>query len=131
MLLPMSKIDFIEWLQKIMQDRRMSKADLARESGISPAQITRITTGEQGLSIDSAVAIASALKVEPDEVFKKAAGLMSNPTGPLTREAEFLLSLLPPDKQQQAIDYIRFLASQQEAANNVARGMGKAQPNET
>lgn len=56
----MSKIDFVEYLQNLMTEKDVSKADLDRKSGISAAQITRITTGEQGMSIDTLVETDSA-----------------------------------------------------------------------
>lgn len=49
----MNKIEFIEWMEVQLAERKMTRADLARASGISTAQITRIMNGEQGVGIDA------------------------------------------------------------------------------
>jgi transcriptional regulator with XRE-family HTH domain len=71
----MSKTKFAKWLSDVLEIRHMSKADLARATGLSPAQITRITKGDQGTGVDTVVAIARALKLPPAEVFKQAADI--------------------------------------------------------
>ena len=39
--------DFIDWLQQEMLNRGWNQAELARRSGTTTAQISRVMTGEQ------------------------------------------------------------------------------------
>jgi transcriptional regulator with XRE-family HTH domain len=105
----MGKITFIEWLAEIMKSKGKSKADLARSSGLSPAQITRITTGEQGPGIDTIVALARALDIPATEVFKKAAGLIDQPNEKTLTEATIdeLLGKFSKDEQEEFLESLQ------------------------
>lgn len=53
-------------------EKRMSVADLARMSGLTPRQINYVEAGESAPSLRSARAIADALGFDVDVVFPKA-----------------------------------------------------------
>jgi len=67
--------DFSTWLLKELENRDWSQVDLSRKSGVSQAQITRVLSGERGIGAKSLNAIAHALKLPPEQVFR-AAGLL-------------------------------------------------------
>lgn len=71
----MSTTDFIEWLMKELNSRDWSQADLARQSGLTTAAISRILTGERNAGSDACQAIAHALGYPPETVYR-AAGLL-------------------------------------------------------
>lgn len=71
----MSKVAFIEWIESILEEKNMSKADLAKASGISAPQISRIMRSEQNPGIDSILGLAKALGRSPCEVFSRVAGI--------------------------------------------------------
>lgn len=73
---------FSDWLRKELKTRNWSQADLARHSGISPAQITRIINDDRTAGNDSLLAIAKAFRYPPDFVLRKA-GILPPP---LTKE---------------------------------------------
>ena len=75
MCLLMTMNDFPDWLRKELEKRNWSQADLARRSGISAPQITRVLSGERSFSSDSLLAIAKAFKLPPEHVFQ-AAGIL-------------------------------------------------------
>lgn len=75
MFILMSKVAFIEWIESILEEKNMSKADLAKASGISAPQISRIMRSEQNPGIDSILGLAKALGRSPCEVFSRVAGI--------------------------------------------------------
>jgi transcriptional regulator with XRE-family HTH domain len=105
--------DFAEWLQFELDARGWAQIELTRRGGISSGAISKIMSGERKPGPDVCNAIAKALKIRPEIVFRSAGLLPHLPDDdPLTAEAEYLLSQLPEDKRQQAIDFIRFLAGE-------------------
>lgn len=70
---------FTEWLLEEMGRQKMSQQSLAQKSGITPAQVSRIISGQRGMGEKSLTAIAHALKLPPDLVFEKAGILPPKP----------------------------------------------------
>jgi len=66
--------DFSDWLQTQLNNRNWKKSDLARRSGVSAAQITRIIKREQQPGIESLDAFSHALHESPITLYT-AAGL--------------------------------------------------------
>lgn len=56
-----AKLDFAIELNNLLEKRRVSRADLARFLGNSPAYITKILRGENNFTIDTMTRIARAL----------------------------------------------------------------------
>jgi transcriptional regulator with XRE-family HTH domain len=54
---------FTEWLLEEMGRQKMSQQSLAQKSGITPAQVSRIISGQRGMGEKSLTAIAHALKL--------------------------------------------------------------------
>jgi transcriptional regulator with XRE-family HTH domain len=71
--------DFPGWLQAELKRQGMSQADLARESGLSTAAISRIMGGSRGVGAEACNAIAKALNLPPETVFRRA-GLLPEET---------------------------------------------------
>jgi transcriptional regulator with XRE-family HTH domain len=66
---------FSDWLEEEMNTRSWSRAELARRSGISAPQITRLLNREQNPGRESIEAIANALHL-PIETVYRAAGII-------------------------------------------------------
>ena len=62
---------FKDWLDKELRERGWLAADLARASGLAEATISRIASGSRGLGVDSLIAIANALDVDPADVLRQ------------------------------------------------------------
>ena len=56
---------FIIEVEELMERRLITKAELARRMGVSPAQVTRLLAGRRNLTIRSMAAIAHALGRQP------------------------------------------------------------------
>lgn len=76
-MLPMGNLqEFAEWLQGELNKREWDQTELARRARISQGQISRVISGTRGLGPDACRAIARALDLPEEFVFRKA-GLLS------------------------------------------------------
>lgn len=109
----MTKIDFPEWLEAELQKRNWTKAELARRSGISAAQITRIFSGERKIGEEAANMFAVALQLPAEEVFQAAGLLPSRPTEQPPGFLEWMDIFLSAndDQREEMLEYARFQAS--------------------
>lgn len=91
----MTNITFGEWLTKELQKREWSKSDLARKSGVSASQITRLIKGERGVRDVTLDALAVALKIRPEKLFLVAIGKdTENPADEWVEEQNHKLRML-------------------------------------
>jgi transcriptional regulator with XRE-family HTH domain len=76
-MLPMGNLqEFAEWLQGELDRRGWDQSKLARRAGVSQGQVSRVLSGTRGLGPDTCRAIARALDLPEEVVFRKA-GLLS------------------------------------------------------
>ena len=68
----MTKAEFIDWLKHELNIRSWTQAEFARQTKLSPAQITRLLSGERGVGENGLKAISHALRYPPELVFEKA-----------------------------------------------------------
>lgn len=107
----MDKIDFVEWLQGELDKQNWKKADLAKASGISSAHITRIMKREQDPGSDACIAIARALKLPPEDVFRFAGILPPKPEeAPGMGELIHLYLEADPEERDRMLDIARALS---------------------
>lgn len=106
-------MDFAEWLQKELNKRGWSHSELARYSGVSPGQISRVANGSRGAGPDLCIAIAKGLGLARSEVFRARGWLVSYPEDPygpdIDPRAEKLakrVSALPTQSRDIALDAI-------------------------
>ncbi|ACD97194.1 helix-turn-helix domain-containing protein [Trichlorobacter lovleyi] len=57
----MAKLEFVTSLNKAMTEKGVSKSDLARRIGKSPAYITKVMSGDANLTIESMVMLSRAV----------------------------------------------------------------------
>jgi transcriptional regulator with XRE-family HTH domain len=106
---------FGDWLLNELNKQGWSQNELAKRAGISHGTVSNIINGNKGVGQDSLIAIARALKLPADLVFRKA-GLLP-PAVDIDEAAEALLHKimnLPPEKRKQVIDFLNFLETQQD-----------------
>jgi len=98
----------MEWLRERLKERKWKQADLARASGIDTAVISNLINGKRGPGEDTCTAIAHALDLPPETVYR-AAGLLPpvTPTMEDTEEALHLFAQLSPEERQEMIDFMR------------------------
>lgn len=72
-------MEFTLWLQVELNKRGWDQAELARRSGITKAQISRVLVGERSAGVDFCIAIARALGLPREEVFRARGWLLREP----------------------------------------------------
>lgn len=98
-----------------LNKREWSQAELARRCSTTTATISRIINGERQIGTDVANAVAIALKLPPEDVFRRAGLLPPDPElDPQLEEINYLLATLPPDLQEEALRYLRYIINQQD-----------------
>jgi transcriptional regulator with XRE-family HTH domain len=73
----MGTIEFGEFMLKFIREAKITQAELARLSGISAAQVSRLFNGISKPGPDACKAFANALRIPTETVFR-AAGILPN-----------------------------------------------------
>lgn len=104
----LSMDNFGEWLVQELEDRELSQSDLARMSGLSRGTLSNIISGARGRGPESLSAIAKALKLPTEKIYR-AAGLLP-PAIKADEDMEQILheiAKLPKDDQREVLAFIR------------------------
>lgn len=106
---------FGKWLKRQLDEHNppWNQSDLARATVmggqyVSQAQIGRAIRGERGLGEKSVTAIAKALEIPPEVVYREA-GLLppKEDESPTAKTVSFLVSQMPLDRQLDILEYTR------------------------
>ena len=102
----MTKVDFAEWLNNVLSDKEIKPVELARMARIDPGVVTRILKAERSPRPKTIEAIARALKLPLETVFR-AAGLLppQSPQSELISRIIHLTSELPEEDQTEILEY--------------------------
>lgn len=101
-------------------DRDWSQAELSRRAGVSRSTISKIMSGERGPGSEFCQSVAQAFNMPEEEVFRIAGLLSPDPDiDPMLEEINHKLATLPPDLQEEALNYLNYLIEKQD---NKARG---------
>lgn len=96
------------WILGELEQRDWKPADLARRAGMSTGALSNIMSGNRRPGPDACVAIARALSVPPEKVFR-IAGLLPLLPGPeddkSIGEIVELIKRLPPSQRKEVLDY--------------------------
>lgn len=101
-------VNFSEWLVSMLQARDWNQADLARRAGVSKASISDVISGRRNIGNDLATAIADALKLPTEQVYR-AAGLLP-PAIHIDEDMEQILheiEKLPKADREEILAFIR------------------------
>ena len=114
----MSKVtppDFFDWFDECLRFKGWSDRQLASHAGISPSVISKARNRVKGIGWDAAVAIATALEVEPEVVFTKLGLKKENPRveGPALSEMMSLFGSLSDEDQEEMIQMARLKLERQ------------------
>ena len=102
--------NFGEWLLKELKERGMSQTELSQSSGLSQGTISNIISGRRGRGLDSLQAIARALRLPPETVYREAGVLPAKKNH--DKEIEQIVhefENMNPDERKQALAVIRAL----------------------
>jgi transcriptional regulator with XRE-family HTH domain len=123
--------NFADWLEEEIQKRGWQPSDMAREANTYPATITRILNRMRNPGPDICLAIAKALDMPPEEVFRKAGLLPDLPYGPLEQmtlqELHDLMRNLTPRDRRDVLEYARMRYRLLREDREQVRGNKKAQ----
>ena len=103
--------DFNKWLDTQLEARNWTRSDLARRANVSQSVLSMIYSEARSPGPEVLTAIAGALHVPPEIVFRIAGLLPAAPEDrPDLEELSFLYLDLPPADQVDLLDYARFKA---------------------
>lgn len=101
-----------EWLLEKMNEKGMNAAELSRKSGISAQQISRLLSGQRGVSEVSLRAISEALNIPPEVAFRVAGFLPPAPEQTQqTEQLVYLFERLNEKDRQTVLTIMQFLLS--------------------
>lgn len=116
------EIAFSEWLQLEIDKRGWTWNRLATNANLSSGTIYNIRDGTRGVGEDSLTAIAYALKLPPEEVFRAAKMLPAKPTiDPADEELLYLFDQLTEEEQEEVLAYARMRLERQNQKNAQTR----------
>jgi transcriptional regulator with XRE-family HTH domain len=117
-----TSISFSEWLLATLEEKEWSQARLAKAAQISPASISDILSGRRKIGKDLATAIANALKLPPEQVFR-AAGILppEKDEDPWVEEMSHKLSQMSPGLRTVAERLINSMVEGEEADRRKAK----------
>lgn len=89
--------NFGEWLIETLRDKKISQSELSKISGLSRGTLSNIISGARGRGHESLTAIAKALRIPPEQVFRHA-GLLPQlqNTDDWVEEMNYKITLIPP-----------------------------------
>lgn len=87
-----TNMDFAEWLSEIIKTRDMKPVELARLANLDPGVITRVLKAERTATPKTLEAIAHALRIPTEDIFR-AAGILPPAKGKLGERQQRLLGL--------------------------------------
>lgn len=103
-------MEFANWLQNELNNRGWDQAELSRRSEITKAQISRVLVGDRSAGVDFCIAVARALGIPREEVFRARGWLLREPQQVVTSDADPRLikmaeavRLLPFEKREQIL----------------------------
>jgi transcriptional regulator with XRE-family HTH domain len=112
---------FSDWLLNELKSRDMSQSDLARIAGLGRGTISNIMNGTRNVGQDTLTAIARALRLPPETVFRAAGIFPAIHSDAIVDEITYLASQLPAEDVQDLIDLARSKIKRYERTENLSR----------
>lgn len=108
-------ITFGDWLKNQIKQKGMTQAELAKRIKVTPSLISHLLAGDRGTTTENIVAIARALNIPPEEVFRASAGIVIPNPNRFTEKAEHIInSFKMPETKEKALNFLEYLATQEE-----------------
>lgn len=105
---------FADWLLKELKNKNMSQADLARASGVTNAQISRVIGGSRGVGPEALAKIAKALHASPEYVFELAGVFPKTSDDPWADSMRYKISHLTGARREMAERLLNTLLDEQD-----------------
>lgn len=113
MFLVVDTPDFVEWVEQELNQRRMTRADLARVGGITRSAVSKFLNRQQKeAGKDMLSAIARAFEMPVEEVYRIAGEFPTRPTEQPPGFLEWMDLFLSAndDQREEMLEYARFQA---------------------
>lgn len=110
--------DFSVWLLEEVNERGWTFAELAKRAGMNTGTLSRVLNETRNPGPDFCTAIARALGIPVEEVFRRAGllpQLSANEDEQVIRELMDILKNMTPENRQDLLSYARYRFQQQEA----------------
>jgi transcriptional regulator with XRE-family HTH domain len=120
----MATVDFVNWLEVELRNRDWRPADLARKANLDKSVVSRILNSERRPEPETLIAIARALRLPPEQVFR-VAGVLPSPhkaDDTLRRIEHLYHTLEDPVNKQKALEFLEFLQTSEERGNHDKKG---------
>lgn len=108
---------FSDWLFSQMQAKGWSQSDLARHAGVTRTAISDVLSGRRKAGNELCTAIALALQIPPEEVFRAAGILKTKSDDPWADKMAYRISQLTGSRRSIAEKLIESLLSEEENDN--------------
>lgn len=114
---------FSEWLSSELEKRGLSQSELARLAGVSRGAISHLINQTRKPGPEICEAIAHALKLPPETVFR-VAGLLSPKPDIQTEDQQFLylLHLMDELSREELLEFMKFKLEHKAANKATSRG---------
>lgn len=111
-------IDFSDWLNEQMRQRDLSQSELARMSKVSQSQISLVLNRDRKPGTDFCTAIAHALRLPTEDVFRAAGLLPPPPSNEPPTLAEWIEIFMQADEKtrEDLLNYAQYRADQERKA---------------
>lgn len=103
--------DFIQWLKLELEKRSWRQIDLAKRAYIDQGLLSRILNGITNAGPDTCISIARALKIPPEQIFRRAAllpKLLAPENDIILEEIYEFAKRLTLDERRQVRDYTKY-----------------------
>ena len=112
------KISFGDWLRQKIEKRGWDQSELARRTGLAHGQISRFISGSRHPGPNPCIAIADALGLSREEVFRARGWLLSDQKEPQVK--------LSPEVFDIAVEIDRLPSKARRAALRTTKAMAEA-----
>ena len=122
-----TSLQFSEWLQEALEKKGWKQSDLARAAHLGKGSLSDIVSGRRKVGSEVARAIADALKLPPEQVFRAAGILPPENQDPWADEMAHKLSQLSPSLRGVAERFIDSMVEQEEVERKTKSKIGRKQ----
>lgn len=112
----MFNMTFATWLDKELEKRGWNKSELARRANVGQSSISLIYSEKRNPGVEICLAIAKALDLPPEEVYR-AAGLLpkKDPHSVLEEKALYIINSMETEAyQRRALSLLEYLKQEEE-----------------
>ena len=110
-------MEFSEWLDSQLRKHGWSRSEAARRGNISASMMDKVINGYSKPGVKFIEGIARAFNIPPEEAFRAAIGITNKSDDQFPEKIiRIVNSYTHPETKVKALDYLQYLATQEEKA---------------